>query len=400
MSISPQGYVYGGEPQAKNPFWDDTQPVEAYIKNIISTLVETDEGKTWTFTKTDNNDLVTNFAEIFVPSREDMPEMPTDYVTSITLTPTAIQGGTRYYVTYETADGAQTGAGTIFVPNATSVEVTGEETDGINTITIMVDGTDSSFDVPTQYVKSLEMTATGLVDTYTATDVSGETVTFEVPRYYVRTITRSVDPTTGTATDTATGVVDGTAVQATLGTTVLSHSGTSYSITITGNGDTMTMAWDTGGGGGGLDLPTGYHLELISGNVSYNISPAEGTKISTSKWGDVTITGLSVSTSGTIAPQLVLVPDAGGRVAVNISVRLSFSPDTDNPNITYHRISEEIQVNRLSSTGDRGFNGIDSQFQRNFYVDVYLNLSDGQVYESVPVPMVVSFSTYPQAVRL
>lgn len=347
-SITPYGYIYGKDPKAHHPFWGGSGPdIEEYVKSLNGTVTETEEGKIYTINATDGDDVVSKVIDILVPKQEDVgtyaenvtvtsqhennqttytikyttsddvehtagtvivpdtptiPEIPTDYVTSVVIGNTETATSDTYAFKYVTKDGVEHNMGSVFVSKdyVNSVSVTQTTASGVTTVTIDVDGTTYSFDVPTEYIKSMtigDATASGVKtititidgtpysfdvpvsyiksitqasgsvndDVFTVTDESGHTLTFSSPGEYVQNI--NVAAGSGSASLSQRKIVNGVASTQNAGTIRLTNSSGTHTIEIEDNaGNTISDSWKEG------SSYTEYKQALVAGYGTYFVN--------------------------------------------------------------------------------------------------------------------------------
>lgn len=362
--ISPQGYIYGKEPKSRHPFWGGGGgDIDEYVKSLNGTITETEDGKVYKIEATDGDDVVSEVISILVPNPvdvgtyaenvsitsqhennqttytisyhtsdnvdhiagtvivPDIPAPPTDYVTSVAIQKVETTTQDTYYFTYYTKDGESHGMGTIEVKKdyVQSVSVTGEEASGVNTITIDVDGDESSFDIPTQYVKNITQSAGEVEDdVYTFTDENGHTTDISAPGQYLQSFTSTVnDTTTGDESYTLgmRGIVSGTPANSSAFTAHLqtpAHNANSkYHIDFTNAaGDTAELEWEEGAS---IDLATGFKAAVVSGSiVAFPYNWSSNRPVVTCKYGTLNGAGSPVPTGTTatytVKPQIVYIP--------------------------------------------------------------------------------------------
>ena len=124
ISISPSGYVYGGDPAKATPFWsedgDTPQPAGNYVKSVEFSESETDDTKTYTETVTDSNGNVTQ-QNVEVPKAAPV----TSGVKSVELAESEDDDNTYYIEDVTDADGTQH-TQTVIVPKTKDLVVTTE----------------------------------------------------------------------------------------------------------------------------------------------------------------------------------------------------------------------------------------------------------------------------------
>lgn len=124
ISISPSGYVYGGDPAKNTPFWsedgDTPQPTGDYVKSVEFSETENDTAKTYTETVTDSNGNVTS-QNVEVPKTVPV----SSGVKSVELAESEDDDNTYYMETVTDADGTQH-AQTVTVPKTRDLVVTTE----------------------------------------------------------------------------------------------------------------------------------------------------------------------------------------------------------------------------------------------------------------------------------
>ena len=298
-SITPYGYIYGKDPKANHPFWGGSGPdIEEYVKSLNGTVTETEDGKIYTINATDGDDVVTKVIDILVPNQEDVgtyaeevtvtsnhannqttytikyttsdevehtagtvivpdtptiPEIPTDYVTSVVIGHTETATSDTYAFKYVTKDGIEHNMGSVFVSKnyVNSVSVTQTTASGVNTVTVDVDGTQSSFDVPVAYLKSVTQSAGQHDDDlYTFTDENGHTTQISAPGQYLQSANVTING--GSTELSARGVVGSSAATSRLMNITMTaaedHPDNLNEIVITNAaGDTSTLQWGEGG---------------------------------------------------------------------------------------------------------------------------------------------------------
>lgn len=194
--INPQGYLYGKDPKASHPFWDEGQltPVSEYVKSVGGTEETTDTGTTYTISQTDGNDAVKEVLKILVPKVSETPTI-TDYVKDVTMTEESTDNGTDYTFSKTGGNDSVSEIGKVSVPKqgvqkaVQSIRVT--ETVNTDSKTYTFYATDESgtettvctLVIPTVYVKTFTVTNENGIYTLTTTNADGTTSasTIEVP---------------------------------------------------------------------------------------------------------------------------------------------------------------------------------------------------------------------------
>lgn len=252
--LSPQGYVYGKNPTATNPFWDDsgadTPTVDAsdYVKSVaIASKSNADGSTTYTVTV----DSVTDSTDGTKSTDIDVPAAITKYLQSLSMTQAMRDNYVDYTITVTNADGSVENH-VIAVPSSVAAEIAtytksakmsapvtnqdgsvtytfsatnhadGVDTDDTQTITIPAPSTDG----PETYVKSVTISdATEIengtrytIDTVSVTNgvESEATKTIDVPTGstitdYVKKITKNKNTDTGLTYLIVTDANDATA---------------------------------------------------------------------------------------------------------------------------------------------------------------------------------------------
>ena len=295
--ISPFGYIYGKDPKAHHPFWGGGGDIEEYVKSLNGTVEEVENGKLYTIEATDGDDIVSKVIEILVPDAQEIgtyaenvtvtsqhanaqttytikyttsddvehtagtvivpdtpiiPDIPTDYVTSVIISHTSTATSDTYSFKYITKDGIEHAMGSVYVSKdyVNSVSVSQSTADGVKTVTITVDNTTYNFDVPVAYLKSIVQSA-GQVDddVYTFTDESGHTISIASPGEYAQYISSVAGG--NVAVLNVRKVVNGVASTGSVGTIRLITSDTNpnyHKIEVEdSSGNIISDSWEVGG---------------------------------------------------------------------------------------------------------------------------------------------------------
>lgn len=237
--LSPQGYIYGKDPTATNPFWEETTDAPSadaadYVKSVAISSVTNNDGST---TYTVRTTSVSGDVDTTKDDTIDVPAAVVEYLKSLTLTQTERDNYVDYTITTTNQDGTTTDH-LISVPSAVATELAqytktvslsepvtqddgstvytfastnvndGTETPLSRTITIPAPGTSG----PDEYVKSVTVSDATKTDTgtdYTITTVNQDnttttktisvpdTPTVDVPTEYVKTLTKEKNTETG-----------------------------------------------------------------------------------------------------------------------------------------------------------------------------------------------------------
>lgn len=149
MSINPQGYEYGKEPVNKNPFWNEVDIFDQYVKDIQLTVDEGTENNSFklAYTNQDNEVIELPVVVLYMTPEQIKNKLPSEYVKTIGLAVTEGADHNTAELSFKNQDDVTVGVAPIikYMTPEQVRDLIGQ-------------------DIPIEYIKSMNIYATDLED--------------------------------------------------------------------------------------------------------------------------------------------------------------------------------------------------------------------------------------------